>query len=42
METVSLKEQGSGDLIPQETLDAIIHSIAERFSPRKIMLFGSY
>ena len=42
MQTVSVTEQTLGGLIPQETIDVIIRSIAERFSPRKIIMFGSY
>ena len=42
METISVREQATGGLIPQETIDAVIRSIAERFSPYKIILFGSY
>ena len=42
METISVREQGTGGLIPQETIGVIIRSIAERFSPHKIIMFGSY
>jgi predicted nucleotidyltransferase len=42
MQTVSVKEQIVGGLIPPETIGVIIRSIAERFSPHKIILFGSY
>ena len=42
METISVREQATGGLIPQETIDAVIRSIAERFSPHRIILFGSY
>jgi len=42
MQTVSVKEQTLGGLIPQETIDAIIRSIADTFSPHKIIMFGSY
>ena len=42
METISVREQATGGLIPQETIDVIIRSIAERFSPHKIIMFGSY
>ncbi|MEI9478581.1 MAG: nucleotidyltransferase domain-containing protein [Deltaproteobacteria bacterium] len=42
METVNLPEQAHGELIPVETIEAIAKAIAERFSPQKIIIFGSY
>ena len=42
MQTVSVKEQTLGGLILQETIDAVIRSIADTFSPHKIIMFGSY
>ncbi len=34
--------QQAGRLIPEETIEAIVRAIAEKFSPEKIVLFGSY
>ncbi len=34
--------QSLGHLISQETIDGVINVIASRFSPDKILLFGSY
>ena len=34
--------QQYGELIPRQTIDAIIQAIAETFSPQQIVLFGSY
>jgi predicted nucleotidyltransferase len=42
METVSIDEQEYGKLIPAETVAAVVRAIAERFSPERIILFGSY
>ena len=39
---VSAKEQGIGELVSQEAINSIVRAIAERFSPYKIILFGSY
>ena len=36
------REQKQGELIAPETIDAIVKGIAERFSPEKIVVFGSY
>ncbi len=37
-----ISEQRLGQLIPQETIDGVIQTITTRFSPEKILLFGSY
>ena len=29
-------------MIPQQTIDRVIETIAERYRPQKIILFGSY
>jgi uncharacterized protein len=36
------KQQGLGELVTQETIDSIVHGIAETCGPYKIILFGSY
>lgn len=35
-------EQQYGQLIPQETIEAVISAVAEKFDPQRIILFGSY
>jgi predicted nucleotidyltransferase len=42
MDTIALKSQAPGELIPPETIQAIARAIAERFSPEQIILLGSY
>jgi len=42
MNTVTIPEQKYGQLIPSDTINLIAETIAERFSPEKIILFGSY
>ena len=42
MGTVAIKEHETGILISPETISAVVRAIAENFSPRKIVLFGSY
>lgn len=42
MKNVAIKEQKAGEVIPVQTIEAIIRTIAENFSPQKIILFGSY
>jgi len=42
MKTGSIIEQQNGKLISQETIRFIIQTIADRFSPQRIILFGSY
>jgi uncharacterized protein len=42
MTQIALKEQIIEELIPQETIDGVINTIVENFSPDKIILFGSY
>lgn len=42
METVVLKPQEPGQLVPDETIQAIVDAIRQRFAPEKIVLFGSY
>jgi len=37
-----ISEQISSQLIPQETIEGVIKAITTRFSPEKILLFGSY
>jgi uncharacterized protein len=39
---VAAKEQAVGELVTQEAINSIVRAIAERFSPYKIILFGSY
>jgi predicted nucleotidyltransferase len=40
--TAQLNRQIPADIIPQETINSIVATIAEHFSPEKIVLFGSY
>lgn len=42
MAHIALGQQNYGELIPQSTIDEVVHTIAERFDPEKIVLFGSY
>lgn len=42
MAAISLKRQQYGELVPQETIEGVVRTIAERFHPEKIVLFGSY
>lgn len=42
MAEISLKRQQYGELIAPETIEGVVRSIAENFSPEKIILFGSY
>jgi predicted nucleotidyltransferase len=42
MKTVAIKEHKTGILISPEIISAVVRAIAENFSPRKIVLFGSY
>jgi predicted nucleotidyltransferase len=42
MKSVSVASQPSGGPIPPETIDRIVAAIVENFSPRQIVLFGSY
>ncbi len=42
MTTISARQQGPAELLTQEMIDAVTRGIAERFSPYKIILFGSY
>jgi len=37
-----LKRQHFGELIPPETIEGVVRTIADNFSPEKIILFGSY
>ena len=39
---IAVEEQRARHLIAQETIDAIVQAIAERLSPKLIILFGSY
>ncbi|MBC8180333.1 nucleotidyltransferase domain-containing protein [candidate division KSB1 bacterium] len=39
---MSIVEQKTGHLISDETIKSIVQSIAEHFSPEKILIFGSY
>ena len=42
MRPVSIPQQEYGYLIPRELIDAVVKGIVDRFSPKKIILFGSY
>ncbi len=42
MTTVTIDKQKPGTVISQDTIHAIVHAIAEEFSPERIILFGSY
>jgi len=42
MKTGSTIEQQNGNLVSQETIRFIIQTIADRFLPQRIILFGSY
>lgn len=42
MNTISIVEQHDDKLIPQETISAIVQTIADHFSPQRIIIFGSY
>jgi uncharacterized protein len=42
MQTVTLKEQKTGELILPETINGVIQAIVENFDPEKIIIFGSY
>ncbi|MGH9446230.1 MAG: nucleotidyltransferase domain-containing protein [Terriglobia bacterium] len=42
METISIESQAPGKLISSRTIHAVIDAIAKRFSPYRIILFGSY
>ena len=39
---IAVEEQRANHLIAQETIDAIVQVIADRLSPKLIILFGSY
>jgi predicted nucleotidyltransferase len=39
---MTMAVQETGQLIPEDTIAAIVQAIAEKFSPDKIILFGSY
>lgn len=40
--TISIQEQNTGELIPEDSIQKIVRAIANKFSPEKIVLFGSY
>lgn len=42
MGTASITRQQYGELIAPETIEGVVQTIAEKFHPRKIVLFGSY
>jgi predicted nucleotidyltransferase len=42
METTTLVSQAPGKLIPPETVNGVVQTIALRFDPCRIVLFGSY
>jgi len=42
MAPAPIETQEHGALIPPETIDAVIGTIAARFEPKQIILFGSY
>ncbi|MEW5802005.1 MAG: hypothetical protein AB1847_07860 [bacterium] len=42
MKTVAIEEHKTGTLISPKVSSAVARAIAENFSPRKIVLFGSY
>jgi predicted nucleotidyltransferase len=42
MDTTALVSQAPGKLISPETINGVVQAIADRFSPCRIVLFGSY